>query len=71
MESGIFCVYSIEKIQFDYHNPEDESHAGETPFSGRGRRRNVLGSLPTITGIFGLTIANQAIMQLTCRGKNL
>lgn len=67
VESGIFCVYSIEKIEFDYHKPEDESQVGETPFSGRGRRRNVLGSLPTITGIFGLTIANQAIMQLTCR----
>lgn len=67
IESGIFCVYSIEKIDFDYHMPEDESSIGATPFSDRGRKRNVLGSLPTITGIFGLTIANQAIMQLTRR----
>lgn len=68
MESGISCVYSIEKIDFNYHTPEAESNVGETPFSDRGRKRNVLGSLPTITGIFGLTIANQAIMQLTGRG---
>jgi tRNA A37 threonylcarbamoyladenosine dehydratase len=38
---------------------------GETPFSDRGRSRNILGSLPTITGIFGLTIANLAIFELT------
>jgi tRNA A37 threonylcarbamoyladenosine dehydratase len=35
-----------------------------SPFDQRGRRRRVLGSLPTLTGIFGLIIANQAILQL-------
>ncbi|MFW2368293.1 MAG: ThiF family adenylyltransferase [Desulforhopalus sp.] len=64
INSGISCVYSVEKIDYDYQVPEDESTVGDTPFSDRGRKRNVLGSLPTITGIFGLTIANQAIMQL-------
>ncbi len=62
---GISCIYSIEKIDFDYQMPEEESNVGETPHSDRGRQRNVLGSLPTITGIFGLTIANQAIMRLS------
>jgi len=66
ISEGISCVYSTEKIDFDYQLPEDETKTGETPYSDRGRKRNVLGSLPTITGIFGLTIANQAIMQL-CR----
>lgn len=61
---GISCVYSIEKIDFDYQLPEEETNVGETPYADRGRKRNVLGSLPTITGIFGLTIANQAIMRL-------
>ncbi len=65
VERGIFSVYSTEKIEFDYQKPEEESSVGETPYSDRGRKRNVLGSLPTITGIFGLTIANHAIMQLT------
>lgn len=62
---GITCVYSNEKIEFDYSQPNDEEKVGETPFSERGRERNVLGSLPTVTGIFGLTLANEAIMQLT------
>lgn len=60
---GISCVYSTEKINFDYE--QEASENPPTPFSDRGRPRNILGSLPTITGIFGLTIANQAIMQLS------
>ena len=69
VEKGIFCVYSTEKIDFDYQLPEEETKVGETPYTDRGRQRNILGSLPTITGIFGLTIANQAIMRLTGRDK--
>ncbi len=67
--AGITCVYSTEKIDFNYSQQQeksvDETTIGETPFSKRGRKRNVLGSLPTITGIFGLTIANLAILQLS------
>ncbi len=62
---GISCVYSIEKIDFDYQLPEEDADADTSPYANRGRKRNVLGSLPTITGIFGLTIANQAIMRLS------
>jgi tRNA A37 threonylcarbamoyladenosine dehydratase len=62
---GIQCVYSTEKVAFDYTPPEEDTTVGETPFSDRGRSRNILGSLPTITGIFGLTIANLAIFELT------
>ncbi|MBW1635333.1 MAG: tRNA threonylcarbamoyladenosine dehydratase [Deltaproteobacteria bacterium] len=65
---GITCVYSSEKVDFDYTSSGGglkEQTVGETPFSGRGRKRNILGSLPTITGIFGLTIANLAILQLS------
>lgn len=62
---GISCVYSIEKIDFEYRLPEEDVKVGETPYAERGRQRNILGSLPTITGIFGLTIANQAIMRLS------
>lgn len=61
---GISCVFSTEKVDFDYSMPEDEARVGETPFADRGRARNVLGSLPTVTGIFGLTLANEAIMRL-------
>ncbi|MBF0446522.1 MAG: tRNA threonylcarbamoyladenosine dehydratase [Magnetococcales bacterium] len=60
---GITCVYSTEDIVFDYVEPEDEQPEDFTE-SERGRERRVLGSLPTITGIFGLTIANIAIQKL-------
>lgn len=63
IEGGIGCVYSTEKVDFDYQPPEKEDNA--TPYATRGRQRNVLGSLPTLTGIFGLYIANQAILKLT------
>jgi len=62
---GISCVYSVEKTDFDYELPKEEVNVGDTPYAERGRQRHVLGSLPTITGIFGLTIANQAIMRLS------
>ncbi len=63
IEGGISCVYSTEKVEFEYQPPEKEDNA--TPYAKRGRQRNVLGSLPTLTGIFGLYIANQAILHLT------
>lgn len=62
---GISCVYSNEKVDFDYSQTNDEEKVGETPHADRGRQRNVLGSLPTVTGIFGLILANEAIMRLT------
>lgn len=62
---GITCIYSTENVSFDYTQPNEEVKIGETPFSDRGRERNVLGSLPTLTGIFGLTLANEAIRRLT------
>jgi len=62
---GISCIFSVEKIDFEYQLPEEDEGIGTNPYADRGRKRNVLGSLPTITGIFGLTIANQAIMQLS------
>lgn len=65
--TGISCVYSTEKVHFDY--AQQVSDEPPTPFSERGRRRNILGSLPTVTGIFGLIIANMAIMQLSGKTK--
>lgn len=65
VDRGITCVYSREKVDFDYTQPNEDTQIGETPFSDRGRERNVLGSLPTVTGIFGLILANHAIMLLS------
>ncbi len=57
------CVYSDEPVP---------KHAvtkttGEENILPRGRERPALGSLPTLTGIFGLTIANAALQKL-CGG---
>jgi tRNA A37 threonylcarbamoyladenosine dehydratase len=38
-----------------------------TPFGEQGRQRRSLGSLPTLTGIFGLIIANAVILRLSGR----
>lgn len=56
---GVSCVYSSESVDFSYEQPLE-------PLAdpSQGRMRNILGSMPTITGIFGLTIANYAIMAL-------
>lgn len=56
IESGVTCVYSTEPApeeSFEAPAPEDVPE--------RGRARVVMGSLPTITGIFGLTLANAVI----------
>ncbi|WP_028585711.1 tRNA threonylcarbamoyladenosine dehydratase [Desulfogranum mediterraneum] len=66
IEEGISCVFSSEAVCFNYRDPEKEAaSSGGNPYDGRGRQRRVLGSLPTLTGIFGLTIANQAILELS------
>jgi len=56
----LICVHSIEPVS---HLPSaagvDGDDAQET--YTRGRLRRSLGSLPTLTGIFGLTLANEAV----------
>ena len=59
---GIDCVFSTEHINFTYTNPEDETE-GEA-IVDRGLQRRILGSLPTIPGIFGLILANMAYKKL-------
>jgi tRNA A37 threonylcarbamoyladenosine dehydratase len=65
IKNGITCVYSIEDVNFEYQEPETDDADIVNPHHDRGRPRRTLGSLPTLTGIFGLTIANMAIQQLT------
>lgn len=60
------CVYSTEPVR----EQGRESTILPPEFSEddkrlHGRRRSTLGSLPTITGIFGLILANEAIKRLT------
>ena len=63
IRQGVDCVYSTELVNFEYREPEEDLHV-EHGYE-RGRKRRVLGSLPTITGIFGLMIANYAIQKLS------
>lgn len=62
---GITCVFSTEKVDFDYRDPPGEESGDINAPEVHGRKRNVLGSLPTLTGIFGLIIANEAILRLS------
>lgn len=57
----ITCVSSEEQVNL----PETAIMESEDKPQESGRIRNTLGSLPTITAIFGLTIANAVIKQLT------
>lgn len=61
---SIPCVYSLQPaLRQAQGEPE-----GENKFirgKSRGRQRKILGSLPTITAIFGMTIANEVIKILS------
>lgn len=60
-EPLVRCVYSEEPVCAGFVHPPEKSE-GETLV--RGRPRRCLGSLPTMTGIFGLTLANTALQML-------
>ncbi len=62
---GILTVFSSEPVDFDYMEPEKEQSVEyNEQILDRGRKRMVLGSLPTITGIFGLRLGHEAITYL-------
>jgi tRNA A37 threonylcarbamoyladenosine dehydratase len=60
---AVQCVYSDEVVPEGSAREPDEADLAESP-TGRGRQRRTLPSLPTLTGIFGLTVANEAIRSL-------
>ena len=59
---GIECVFSPERVEFDYIPPEEDDKAER--MIDRGRNRVVLGSLPTVTAIFGEMMAHLALTKL-------
>lgn len=65
--SQIDCVFSDEQTELPENAVfmDEESTNTEISAGRQGRIRNTLGSLPTITAIFGLTIANQVILKLS------
>jgi tRNA A37 threonylcarbamoyladenosine dehydratase len=54
----ILCVSSREPVPRDRLGAPDAADLADL---SRGRPRRALGSLPTLTGIFGLTAANEAL----------
>lgn len=64
-DTELLCVYSVEpRAELGVPGQEKRAEFDELNLE-RGRKRRELGSLPTITGIFGLTIANKTIKLLT------
>ena len=63
---GIDAVFSTEVVDYEYKEPQNE----QDPLMNenillRGRERQTLGSLSTITGLFGLTLAHHVLEILT------
>lgn len=62
---GIDVIFSPELPRYEYKKPEEEQHVDfNEQILERGRVRNVLGSLPTLTGIFALNLAHLALKKL-------
>ncbi len=61
INKGIGCVYSTENVAL---HAADQNLCDETVPVSQGRPRRPLGSLPTLTGIFGLTVAHYTIQRI-------
>jgi tRNA threonylcarbamoyladenosine dehydratase len=66
----VLCIYSLEPLPADAlrRMAAAGEGAGEEVFV-RGRPRRPLGSLSSVTGIFGLWAATEAILRLSGRGQ--
>ena len=58
------CVFSREPVRMKPPRSIMPVEESEENFLPKGRKRCTMGSLPTITGIFGLVIANAVLLQL-------
>jgi tRNA threonylcarbamoyladenosine dehydratase len=67
IKRGVRCVYSIEEVP--HVQPLEDEEAAEKDFYERGRKRTPLGSLSTVTGLFGLTAAHEAIRLIADRAS--
>jgi len=61
IDTELLCVYSTEPVEWLRKEVIGTEEQARDELVVRGRARRVLGSLPTLTGIFGLTAANAAI----------
>lgn len=66
IQKGIFCVYSDTPVAAEVRGRlKALDLSNEEEVYPRGRQRRKLGSLPTVTAAFGLTVAHYAIRYLT------
>jgi tRNA threonylcarbamoyladenosine dehydratase len=65
--AGIRCVYSIEPVPPAPSAPPDAAPEPLEEEFSRGRQRRPLGSFSCLPGIFGLTIAREAILHIVNR----
>lgn len=61
---GIRCIYSTEKTSGDHRLDADDPETDSERTIDRGRRRDVLGSICSIPGMFGLIAAREAIFEI-------
>lgn len=61
IESGIRVVFSPEKVNFKYTPVEEDDALQAERVLDRGRARVILGSLPTVTAVFGEYMAQEAL----------
>lgn len=60
----VYAVFSTEAVREKHQDKIISKEFSEDEKPSQGRRRNTLGSLPTITGMFGLHIAHYAMSYL-------
>ena len=58
------CIFSPEPVRHLRRDAVLPPEVSEENFYPQGRKRASLGSLPTLTGIFGLTAANHVLLKL-------
>lgn len=64
IKNGIRCIYSTEKTSGEHRLDAEDPETDSERTVDRGRKRDVLGSLCSIPGIFGLIAAREAVFQI-------
>ncbi|MGD9874529.1 MAG: ThiF family adenylyltransferase [Kiritimatiellia bacterium] len=64
IKQGIRCIYSTEKTSEEHRLDADDPETDSERTVDRGRKRDVLGSICSMPGIFGLIAAREAIFQI-------
>lgn len=64
IEQGVRVVFSPEKVNFKYTPVEEDDALQAERTLDRGRARVILGSLPTVTAVFGEYMAQEALALL-------